>query len=136
MGGRRNTVVVATNPLGLPAPQRDEQLWRRVHRQDALIRQGGRCCYCREPMRHHVATADHLTAQRAGGRTASDNIKAACQPCNVTKGHRTEKRFRQLIRCPGEDPSWSLLMAHMRYRLWTREEAAERRIMAVVGVAP
>jgi 5-methylcytosine-specific restriction endonuclease McrA len=87
-------------------------------------------------MRHQAATADHLTAQRHGGRTSGKNIKAACEPCNVTKGSRTEKRFQQLIRQPGENAPWSLLMAHMRFRIWSREEKAEQRILAVVGESP
>lgn len=70
-------------------------------RQLALIRQGGRCFYCRQLMctddtplfaqklgitaRQAMSlrcTAEHLRARQDGGRDTADNIVAACFLCN------------------------------------------------------
>lgn len=106
----------------------------KVHlRNDALVRQSGRCAYCKDPLPARRATADHVVARRRGGVTEPGNIKACCQPCNALKGAMTEKRFMRQLRHPPAAASWPLLMAHMRWRIAKRLEKAERRILALVG---
>lgn len=136
MGCRRNTVIEQTSPLHLPPPAtpRVEQLWKNIYRADAYRRQGGKCCYCREPMTRETVSADHVVARRNGGITSRENIKAACKDCNAAKGHMTEKKFKALLRCPGDGASLGLLMAVFRFRLWTRVELAETRLFRAVGI--
>ena len=66
------------------------------HRDQAFIRQHGRCCYCkrfllptnaRNPLR---STAEHLIARCDGGRDNRDNIAAACWECNDNR-HRAKR---------------------------------------------
>lgn len=81
-------------------------------RQQAFIRQGGRCFYCDSPMcagdpeqfakrydcsvqfaRHLLCTAEHLSAKRDGGEDIVENIVAACMFCNRTR-HRFKKALQ------------------------------------------
>lgn len=79
-----------------------------THRKSAFERQGGRCYYCdvrmwlsspdELPGGHRGAaalalvrcTAEHLVAQRDGGRHAGANLVAACARCNHMR-HRMHK---------------------------------------------
>jgi len=134
MGTRRNIAIPEQHPNGLPAPLGPkERVWLKVFRTTALTKQGSRCIYCREPLTCATATADHVHPRIKGGPTAPENIKAACQPCNLTKGSMTENRFKQLIRAPAQDANLYLRLAHIRWRLWTRELQAEKRILAMVN---
>jgi 5-methylcytosine-specific restriction endonuclease McrA len=134
MGTRRNTSIVTQHPAWLSAPTRAETLWRGVHRTDAWRRQGGRCCYCCEPLAMARVTADHVEPRRRGGGTSSRNIAAACRPCNSAKGHMPEKAFKRAIRRPEPQHKLSIWLAHARRRIWLRTMAAERRLLALVGL--
>jgi 5-methylcytosine-specific restriction endonuclease McrA len=122
-------------PLSAYAAKRDEALWLRVYRSDAHGKQGGRCAYCRSPMRKPQTTADHDRPRSGGGLTKAENIKAACEPCNNAKRSRTGKDFRKAISGPRPDgPYYGIWRAWMRLRLSKRIEQAERRILGVVGL--
>lgn len=79
----------------------------RFLRQQAFVRQNGKCWYCAAPMweRESVppfgtctfkavqrlrCTAEHLVARRDGGPTHPTNIVAACAHCNRTR-HKQRK---------------------------------------------
>lgn len=81
------------------------------HRRSALLRQGGRCFYCRFPVweadslafakalaiPHRLAgwlrcTAEHLCARCEGGSDGRGNIVAACYWCN-------SRRHRKSLNC-------------------------------------
>jgi 5-methylcytosine-specific restriction endonuclease McrA len=74
----------------------------------AFSKQGGLCCYCKQPMwvndpgeltaRYAVTarqadllkcTGEHLIAHSEGGAAAAENIAAACAFCNGTR-HRAK----------------------------------------------
>ena len=63
-------------------------------RDAAARRQGGRCCYCGQPMLPASApgplrcTAEHLVARSAGGGDTAENIAAACWYCNTRRHSR------------------------------------------------
>lgn len=135
MGARRNTEVLTAGPVGLPPPAWQEDLWKKVHRADALSKQKGRCVYCREPLSVCRVTADHVIPISRGGRTTRENIGAACAPCNSAKGSMPVERFKRLLRSREAHPSLSVLLARFRFRLWTREALAEKRILQTVGLA-
>ncbi|PKP97485.1 MAG: restriction endonuclease [Alphaproteobacteria bacterium HGW-Alphaproteobacteria-13] len=78
-------------------------------RENRLIQQKGRCCYCQQPMwannpakfarKHRIsgkqarflqATAEHLTPRSEGGKDRKANIAAACWFCN-TRRHRAKQ---------------------------------------------
>jgi len=80
------------------------------HRQQAFLRQDGRCYYCERRMwlgdKHRAArqlqcTAEHLIARQDGGRDSADNIAAACRFCNAARHRRrrqlTAAQFRDLV---------------------------------------
>lgn len=73
-------------------------------RNAAFISQGGNCHWCQHPMwledrksfaalhglttkqtRRFQCTAEHLVAQRDGGKHGRENIVAACRHCNWTR---------------------------------------------------
>lgn len=71
--------------------------------------QGGRCFYCRKPMRRDVrarhpdrATIEHRVPVSDGGSDRDGNIVAACRACNARKGWRTEDAFRREIQIAGD----------------------------------
>lgn len=140
MGTRRLATIEAANPLGLSVPlTRDwggegDPVWKKILREAARVKQSSRCLHCREPLTRLTATADHRTPRRHGGLTVVDNIAAVCSPCNTAKGCTTEKKFKALLRHPPATASINLLLAHARYRIWTREELAQKRILAFVGI--
>lgn len=136
MGVRRNVAIAVSTPLGNSAPihPASEYLWRKVYRVDSWRGSGGRCCYCREPVARHEITADHCVSRKAGGTTSRENIKAACMSCNSAKGHMTEQRFKTLLRSDANDVAVSVLLARFRFRLWSRVQIAEKRIMRLAGL--
>lgn len=87
-------------------------------RSAAFLRQQGRCFYCNCPMwqdspeqfatRHKITarqakafqcTAEHLLAQRDGGKDGNGNVAAACRFCNAGRHKRkhapSPEAFRQ-----------------------------------------
>jgi 5-methylcytosine-specific restriction endonuclease McrA len=57
-------------------------------RFNVFLRDRFACQYCG---RHHEAedlTFDHVIPRVRGGRTVWANVVAACEPCNLRKGHR------------------------------------------------
>jgi len=134
MGTRRNKVIAAQHPEGLSAPLRQERFWLKIHRADAWRAQSRRCKYCAEPITLRQATADHRVAKKNGGMTSSENVSAACAPCNVAKHHMPEKAFQRAIRNPQPEHRWGIWMAWSRRRIWARTEAANLRLMRMVGL--
>ena len=137
--GRPKQPILAQNPIGLSAPMRAESMWRRVHRHDAWIAQGKRCkrCkWCDSPLPKEKTTADHKMAFKNGGTTCADNIYAACQPCNLAKGHLPEKSFKRAIRHPESEHRMAIWLAWSRRTIEMRTQVAEKRILALVGATP
>jgi len=54
----------------------------RRNRPKVLARDGHRCRYCGA----HATEVDHITPVAHGGTSNLDNLAAACQPCNRSKG--------------------------------------------------
>ena len=100
------------------------------YRKQALIRQDGRCCYCKLPVvpqsnlndfasvhglskanaKALQCTAEHLQARCDGGRDKANNIAAACITCNQRR-HRmnpapTPDRYRQIVQRQMERGIW------------------------------
>jgi len=56
-------------------------------RFNVFLRDHWRCQYCGDKYRTSELTFDHVIPRSRGGHTAWDNIVAACQVCNITKGN-------------------------------------------------
>lgn len=111
-----------------------DKLFIRVFREDSWRDEGGRCAYCREPIEKHLITADHVVPRRKGGGVNKKNIKCACESCNNLKDKMSEKAFINLLKKPPKNAKLNILLASFRYRLWTREEKAEKKILLSVGI--
>ena len=137
-------MIKQANPIGLSAllDDREEQLWRKIYRDDALRDQGMRCAYCREPLRIGESTADHVNPRVNGGPTKRKNIKACCEECNGAKGHWPVKKFRCAIRDPSSIDMAAMSLpkrmqvwrAHIRFRINTRLERFEKKLRKAVGL--
>lgn len=57
-------------------------------RFNVFLRDHWSCQYCASGFKTHELTFDHVIPKSRGGRTTWDNIVAACQSCNTTKGNR------------------------------------------------
>ncbi len=113
-----------------------DRMFARMYRSDSLADQKMRCVYCKERITRANATADHLTSRKDGGRTTKKNIKAACAPCNLAKGSRTDSWFRDILHSASIPlGNMGLTSAWIRFRFNRRVEKAERRFCRAVGVS-
>lgn len=58
-------------------------------RRNVLLRDGNTCVYCGFVGVGRELTIDHVLPRSRGGRSAWENLVAACGPCNRRKGDRT-----------------------------------------------
>ena len=57
-------------------------------RVNIYARDGYRCQYCGGRCSVSELTYDHVVPRARGGRTEWTNVVTACEPCNLSKGHR------------------------------------------------
>lgn len=113
---------------------KEDKLFMRAYREDSWREQKGRCSYCREPIKIHQITGDHIKPRKKGGTVTKENIKCACESCNNVKDRLSEKKYISLLKNPPKDAKINLLLASFRYKLWSREELAEKKILSAVGI--
>ena len=70
-------------------------------RQDLYRRQQGRCLYCGGRQRMDLMDIDHRTPLARGGSNDRRNLQLLCRTCNLRKGTRTDREFRQAYRNDG-----------------------------------
>lgn len=111
-----------------------DHILKRMYRQDALKKQGGKCLYCTRPLRSYEVTAEHNIPRSRGGMTEKENIDAACETCNKEKGSYTKAEFNRAIHEPNlkRDP-WDLYLAAASIRLRKQTEKACRNLRKMVG---
>ncbi|HLG14192.1 MAG TPA: HNH endonuclease [Blastocatellia bacterium] len=63
-------------------------------RSRILARDRYRCQYCGHRGTQFTLTIDHIVPRARGGRTAPENLCAACFACNQRKGDRTPEEAR------------------------------------------
>jgi 5-methylcytosine-specific restriction endonuclease McrA len=81
-------------------------------RFNVFLRDQWECQYCGEPFGTHQLTFDHVIPRSRGGRTAWDNIVAACQECNLTKGSKLPKECGMFPRAHPRQPTMYELQAN------------------------
>jgi 5-methylcytosine-specific restriction endonuclease McrA len=67
---------------------------RTTSRARILTRDKYRCQYCGRKGTAFDLTLDHIIPRSRGGKTAAENLCAACQACNHRKGDRTPDEAR------------------------------------------
>ena len=75
-------------------------------RFNVFLRDRFRCQYCGGAFTAKELTFEHVVPRSFGGKTAWDNIVAACEPCNVGKDN---KLLMKPMRTPGEPTPRELL---------------------------
>lgn len=60
-------------------------------RFNVFLRDRFTCQYCGEALPAERLTFDHVIPRVRGGRTEWTNVVTACEPCNLSKGHRLPK---------------------------------------------
>ena len=73
-------------------------------RRNVLLRDGFACQYCGWEGTSAQLTIDHVLPRSRGGRTAWDNVVAACAPCNRRKGDRTPQEAGMVLDPEPEEP--------------------------------
>jgi 5-methylcytosine-specific restriction endonuclease McrA len=61
-------------------------------RFNVFLRDRFRCQYCGEKFPSSQLTFEHVIPRSKGGVTSWENIVAACDPCNLAKGNRSEMK--------------------------------------------
>lgn len=119
--------------MGYRHHMRIEAAFMRAFKVDDWAQRGGTCAYCRDDIRRADVTGDHVRPRAKGGCTHRENIRSACQTCNVLKGSMSEKAFKKLLAHPPSGAPLELLLAHISRRLNLRTERAVKRIRQYVG---
>lgn len=99
-------------------------------RDEALLRQKGRCFYCKSPLTANLATSDHRVPASKGGTVCRENIAAACYSCNQVKADLPENYFFKLItaKTPPRRGGIAMQMLWSSRRIWRRTHKACDRI--------
>lgn len=58
---------------------------------------GSRCYLCKTPLTIKELHMDHRVPLSRGGSNWPANLAPACGPCNLSKGRKTEREFRQFL---------------------------------------
>lgn len=104
----------------------NDHRWIRIKRDQALIKQKGRCKYCRCGLSRVEATADHRIAKARGG-TDSGPIDATCWFCNQGKGALLPGIFRKMLKSDGPLP-WPANVCRASLHINTAADQAVKRI--------
>lgn len=80
-----------------------ERLWKvpPVNRREVLRRDAHTCQYCGSTKK---LTLDHVLPRSRGGAHTWDNVVAACESCNSTKGDRTPQEAKMTLRTQPKAP--------------------------------
>ena len=77
-----------------------------------LARDGPSCVWCRRQLDDGMvpATTEHVVPRLKGGPSWIENEVAACERCNVGRGHRTPAEWMSECRDRGWDPDGGTLV--------------------------
>jgi hypothetical protein len=86
-------VAFLANNFATPSPSRVSQSMRiRVFERD-----GGQCVYCTVPVAFERVHIDHSVSKINGGTLTMRNLRTSCSKCNLKKGKKNGREFRQQL---------------------------------------
>ena len=91
-------------------------------RSRILARDRNRCQYCGMKGGPFELTIDHIIPRSLGGRTAAENLCAACFACNQRKGDRTPEEARMPLLANPAALTYGMDRAVMRHAAESRPE--------------
>jgi 5-methylcytosine-specific restriction endonuclease McrA len=91
-------------------------------RSRILARDRHRCQYCGMKGGPFELTIDHIIPRSRGGRTAAENLCAACFTCNQRKGDRTPEEARMPLLSNPAALTYGMDRAVMRHAAESRPE--------------
>ncbi len=62
-------------------------------RRAIFARDGGKCNYCGRAITWALYHCDHFEPQILGGSDEPENLRAACKPCNLSKGAKPPEEW-------------------------------------------
>jgi hypothetical protein len=105
------------------------------YRAEAIVKQAGKCFYCKCPITHETATADHKWPRARRGFSTPENIVAACEPCNLAKRDMSEGAFFKLIdKKRPVTASLDILLIWASRRIWKRTYRACKQINLAASI--
>ena len=110
--------VVAPEVVKFESYKKMPKMKVRFSRQNILIRDGGICQYCGDPVVKRVSdksmyklkayTLDHVHPRSRGGRHAWDNVVTCCSQCNNKKADRTPDEAKMKLLSVPVEPKWNI----------------------------
>jgi 5-methylcytosine-specific restriction endonuclease McrA len=104
-------------------------------RSRILSRDRYRCQYCGLKGGAFDLTIDHILPRSRGGRTAADNLCAACLACNQRKGNRTPEEARMPMLMNPAALTYGMERAELRHAAESRPEWRKYLFLEDAGVA-
>jgi 5-methylcytosine-specific restriction endonuclease McrA len=104
-------------------------------RSRILARDRYRCQYCGRKGGAFDLTIDHIVPRSRGGRTAAENLCAACLACNQRKGNRTPEEARMPLLANPAALTYGMERAEMRHSAESRPEWRKYLFLEDSGVA-
>ena len=79
-----------------------------------IMRRDQYCCqYCGIDLNDKNATIDHIVPKSKGGGSTWVNMVTSCRDCNLSKGNRTPKEAKMVLRSKPKEPSYGFLFESM-----------------------
>ena len=79
-----------------------------------ILRRDQYCCqYCGIDLTDKDATVDHIVPRSKGGGSTWVNMVASCRDCNLSKGNRTPKEAKMVLKSKPKEPSYGFLFENM-----------------------
>lgn len=64
------------------------EMYAALTRSNLWLRDGGKCVYCKRPLKTQEVTFDHLIPKSKGGMNGWSNFVCSCVPCNTKKADK------------------------------------------------
>ena len=94
-----------------------DRAFMKIYREDALVAQDKKCCYCAERLNYRSVTAEHKQPRSKNGSDKRENIAGSCRDCNEAKGSMTDAAFKKLIKSFPSGKHYKIILSWSRRRI-------------------